>query len=139
MTNGKIDGRRRQSRFGDPDEASALLSQIVWTIPRIYHRLTAIGDRAYGRYGLSAGKRSLLRDLAIQEKVRIETELAAGTALTFMGQKNIHYGVDRIVAITADGRGYVWHDLNDCGEKSYDGTVVGEDCPPRPDDAAETD
>ena len=51
---------------GDPDEASALLSQIVWTIPRIYHRLTAIGDRVYGRYGLSAGKRSLLRDLAIQ-------------------------------------------------------------------------
>lgn len=73
------------------------------------------------------------------DAARIETELAAGTALTFMGQKNIHYGVDRIVAITADGRGYVWHDLNDCGEKSYDGTVVGEDCPPRPDDAAETD
>ncbi|WP_370303759.1 DUF6446 family protein [Pseudooceanicola sp.] len=73
------------------------------------------------------------------DAARIETELAAGTALTFMGQKNVHYGVDRIVAITADGRGYVWHDLNDCGEKSYDGTVVGEDCPPRPDDAAETD
>lgn len=58
-------------------------------------------------------------------------ELEAGTALAFLGQKNVAYGVDRIVAITQDGRGYVWHELNDCGEKSYDGTVVGEECPPR--------
>lgn len=58
--------------------------------------------------------------------------LEAGTALAFISQKNIDYGVDRIVAVTEDGRGYVWHDLNNCGEKAYDGTVVGEDCPARP-------
>lgn len=58
--------------------------------------------------------------------------LENGTALAFMGQKNIHYGVDRIVAITEDGRGFVWHELNECGEKSYDGTVIGETCPKRP-------
>ncbi|MGC1494176.1 MAG: DUF6446 family protein [Sulfitobacter sp.] len=57
--------------------------------------------------------------------------LEAGSALAFMGQKNIAFGVDRIVAITEDGRGYVWHELNECGEKSYDGTVVGEACPTR--------
>ena len=62
----------------------------------------------------------------------IAAELDAGTAKAFLGQKNIHYGVDRIVAITADGRGFIWHELNDCGKKSYDGTVVGEACPPRP-------
>lgn len=61
----------------------------------------------------------------------IAAEIAAGTALTFLGRKNVHYGVDRVVAITSDGRGYVWHELNDCGEKAYDGTVVGEACPPR--------
>jgi len=59
-------------------------------------------------------------------------ELEAGTAQVFLGVKNIAYGVDRIVAITQDGRGYVWHELNECGEKSYDGTVIGEDCPERP-------
>lgn len=59
-------------------------------------------------------------------------EIEAGTALTFLGAKNVHYGVDRIVAITDDGRGYVWHELNDCGEKAYDGTVVGEECPALP-------
>ena len=58
--------------------------------------------------------------------------LNAGTALPFLSEKNVHYGVDRIVAITEDGRGYVWHELNECGEKSYDGTVVGETCPDRP-------
>jgi hypothetical protein len=59
----------------------------------------------------------------------IDDALKAGTALTFLGAKNIHFGVDRIVAITNDGRGYVWHELNECGKKSYDGTVVGEACP----------
>jgi hypothetical protein len=58
-------------------------------------------------------------------------ELEAGTALPFLGQKNVHFGVDRIVAITQDGRGYIWHDLNDCGDKAYDGTIVGEECPRR--------
>jgi hypothetical protein len=62
----------------------------------------------------------------------IGAEIEAGTALTFLGAKNVEYGVDRIVAITEDGRGYIWHELNDCGEKAYDGTVVGEECPPPP-------
>ncbi|WP_299560889.1 DUF6446 family protein [uncultured Sulfitobacter sp.] len=62
----------------------------------------------------------------------IAGELKAGTALTFMGQKNVAYGVDRVVAITSDGRGYAWHELNDCGAKAYDGTVTGEECPPVP-------
>ena len=64
----------------------------------------------------------------------IAEEIEAGTALTFLGQKNVHFGVDRIVAITSDGRGYVWHELNDCGDKAYDGTVVGDACPERPAD-----
>ena len=63
----------------------------------------------------------------------IAAEIDAGTALLFLGEKNIRFGVDRIVAITDDGRGYIWHELNNCGEKAYDGTIVGEDCPPRED------
>ncbi|MEC7256547.1 MAG: DUF6446 family protein [Pseudomonadota bacterium] len=62
----------------------------------------------------------------------IGAALEAGSALAFLGQKNVHFGVDQIVAITDDGRGYIWHQLNECGEKSYDGTVVGEACPDRP-------
>jgi hypothetical protein len=63
----------------------------------------------------------------------IAAELDAGTARAFLGQKNVAFGVDRIVVITGDGRGYIWHELNDCGEKAYDGTIVGEECPGRED------
>lgn len=62
----------------------------------------------------------------------IARDLQAGTATAFLSIKNVHYGVDRITAISSDGHGYVWHELNDCGTKAYDGTVVGEECPPRP-------
>ncbi|KUJ79920.1 DUF6446 family protein [Ruegeria profundi] len=66
------------------------------------------------------------------DAVAIADALKSGQAQAFMGTKNIHYGVDRIVVLTNDGKGYVWHALNNCGEKAYDGTVVGEECPPRP-------
>ncbi|KIC42365.1 histidine kinase [Ruegeria sp. ANG-R] len=66
------------------------------------------------------------------DAVALAGALKSGQAQAFMGAKNIHYGVDRIVAVTQDGKGYVWHALNNCGEKAYDGTVVGEECPPRP-------
>ncbi|WP_170765543.1 DUF6446 family protein [Ruegeria lacuscaerulensis] len=66
------------------------------------------------------------------DAVAIADALKSGQAQAFMGVKNIHYGVDRIVVVTQDGKGYVWHALNNCGEKAYDGTVVGEECPPRP-------
>lgn len=59
----------------------------------------------------------------------IGAALKAGTAQTYLGAKNVSFGVDRIVAVFEDGRGYVWHELNECGKKSYDGTVVGEECP----------
>jgi hypothetical protein len=61
----------------------------------------------------------------------IAAELKSGTALAFLGEKNVNFGVDRVVVVTEDGRGYAWHELNDCGEKAYDGTIVGEECPRR--------
>lgn len=61
----------------------------------------------------------------------IAAELKAGTALPFLSEKNVAFGVDRVVAITNDGRGYIWHELNNCGEKAYDGSIVGEECPAR--------
>lgn len=58
--------------------------------------------------------------------------IAAGEIRSFLSIKNVAYGVDRIVAIAPDGRGWAWHEFNDCGSKAYDGTVVGEECPPNP-------
>ncbi|WP_308916719.1 DUF6446 family protein [Jannaschia sp. LMIT008] len=57
--------------------------------------------------------------------------LASGQATAHVAVKNAAYGVDRIVALADDGRGWAWHELNDCGRKSFDGSVVGEACPDR--------
>ena len=57
----------------------------------------------------------------------------AGEAQAWLGQANIDYGVDRVVAIFPDGRGYAWHQPNNCGELAYDGTPVGPACPERTD------
>ena len=62
----------------------------------------------------------------------ISNALRDGSMTTFLSAKNYAYGVDRIVAIGVDGRGYIWPTLNDCGTKAYDGSLVGEECPPRP-------
>lgn len=58
-------------------------------------------------------------------------DISAGDALAFMGQRNFEYGIDRIVAVYPDGRGFVWHQVNECGDKLYDGTPAGSDCPER--------
>lgn len=62
--------------------------------------------------------------------------IEAGEIRVFLARKNIAYGVDRVTAIAPDGRGWSWEQLNDCGHKAYDGTPVGEACPPRPDSGA---
>ena len=56
----------------------------------------------------------------------------ATDAIAFMGVENIEYGIDRIVAIYPDGRGYAWHQINECGAVVFDGNPVPEDCPPPP-------
>jgi hypothetical protein len=58
--------------------------------------------------------------------------LEAGTAQAFMGTENIRYGIDRIVAVTTDGRGYVWQQINRCGEVVFDGQPAPADCPTPP-------
>ncbi|MCH2165730.1 MAG: DUF6446 family protein [Marinovum sp.] len=60
----------------------------------------------------------------------IAAELESGGALAFLGQKNIHFGVDRVVAITEDGRGYVWHDFNACTDALASHEAKDRDCPP---------
>lgn len=55
-----------------------------------------------------------------------------GDAIAFMGVENIQYGIDRIVAIYPDGRGYAWHQINACGEVVFDGNPAPENCPQPP-------
>jgi hypothetical protein len=58
--------------------------------------------------------------------------LGEGRAHAWLGEENIHYGIDRIIAITQDGRGYAWHQINRCGEKVFDGQPAPDNCPEPP-------
>ncbi|MCB2116424.1 MAG: histidine kinase [Rhodobacteraceae bacterium] len=48
---------------------------------------------------------------------RIGEDLETGAALAFLSEKNIHPGVDRVVAVYPDGRAYAWQQLNESAEK----------------------
>lgn len=61
----------------------------------------------------------------------ISSDLSSGQALAFLGVKNIAFGVDRVIVVGSDGRAYAWNQLNNCGERAYDGSPVGEECPTR--------
>jgi len=62
----------------------------------------------------------------------IGAALEAGTARAYLGSRDIVWGIDRIVAVFPDGRGYVWHQINACGEIAFDGRTLPEGCPPPP-------
>ena len=60
--------------------------------------------------------------------------LEDGTAIAFMSEENISYGVDRVVAFLPDGRGFVWHQLNPCGVAVFAGDNTPDGCPELPED-----
>lgn len=47
------------------------------------------------------------------DAVTVGEALETGEAIAFLGEKDIHDGVDRIIAVFPDGRAYVWHQLNE--------------------------
>lgn len=58
--------------------------------------------------------------------------LDKGEALAFLGQSNITYGIDRVVAVLPDGRAFAWNQINACGEQVFNGGAAPEGCPPVP-------
>lgn len=58
--------------------------------------------------------------------------LETGEALAFLSEPNITYGIDRVVAVMGDGRGYAWHQINACGVEVFAGRPAPEGCPPPP-------
>lgn len=62
----------------------------------------------------------------------IGAALENGEALAFLGQSNITYGVDRVVAVMPDGRAFAWNQINACGERVFNGDPAPETCPPAP-------
>jgi hypothetical protein len=55
-----------------------------------------------------------------------------GRAIAFLGEENIHYGIDRVVAVFDDGRAYAWNQINACGAVVFNGEPAPAGCPPVP-------
>ncbi|PRY94488.1 hypothetical protein BCF33_0079 [Hasllibacter halocynthiae] len=65
----------------------------------------------------------------------IGADLAAGRAAAVLGTRDVRYGIDRLVALYPDGRGFAWDEINECGEVVFDGRPTPEGCaPPPPED-----
>ena len=62
----------------------------------------------------------------------IGAALEDGTATAYMGQGNVRYGIDRVVAVTRDGHGYAWNQINRCGAEVFEGNAAPPGCPPPP-------
>lgn len=62
----------------------------------------------------------------------IGAALEDAQAIAFLGTENISYGIDQMVAILPDGRGFVWHQINPCGEVVFDGEPAPDHCPEPP-------
>jgi hypothetical protein len=65
----------------------------------------------------------------------IGADLEAGRAVAVLGEENVLYGIDRVLALYSDGRAYAWHQINACGEVVFDGEPPPEGCPPVPEEA----
>ena len=66
------------------------------------------------------------------DAVRIGADLEARTAVAFLGNRDIQYGIDRVIAVYPDGRAYAWHQINFCGDVVFDGNPTPPECPPAP-------
>ena len=55
--------------------------------------------------------------------------LEQGRAVAYLGEENIQYGIDRVVAVMDDGRAYAWNQINACGAVVFNGEPAPEGCP----------
>lgn len=62
----------------------------------------------------------------------IGAALESGEARAILSRENAPYGIDRVIALYPDGRGYAWTQINRCGAVVFDGRPTPEDCPPPP-------
>ena len=58
--------------------------------------------------------------------------LARGEATAVLGQRDIRRGIDRVLALYPDGRGFAWHQINPCGEAAFGGKPLPAGCAPPP-------
>ena len=62
----------------------------------------------------------------------IGAAIESQSATSFLSIENVSYGIDRIVSVLDDGRGYAWNKINRCGKIAFAGKTLPPDCPTPP-------
>ena len=62
----------------------------------------------------------------------IGAAIESQSATSFLSIENVSYGIDRIVSVLDDGRGYAWNKINRCGKIAFAGIPLPPDCPTPP-------
>lgn len=63
------------------------------------------------------------------DAVQIGEDLTSGKASAILAQSNTPYGFDTFIAHYPDGRGYLWRQINDCGDAVFSGDTPPSGCP----------
>ncbi len=63
---------------------------------------------------------------------KLEADLAAGRAQSWLVAANFRYGFDRVMALYPDGKAFLWNQMNACGAAHFDGRPLPQGCPPAP-------
>jgi hypothetical protein len=63
---------------------------------------------------------------------QIGADLQSGAATAYLSIANLQYGIDRVIAFYPDGRAFMWHEINPCGEAVFNRNPAPENCPPAP-------
>lgn len=59
----------------------------------------------------------------------IGAALETGEAIAFLGEKDVLWGVDRVIAVMPDGRAFAWNQINACGAVVFGGDPLPAGCP----------
>lgn len=62
----------------------------------------------------------------------IGAAIESQSATSFLSIENVSYGIDRVVSVLDDGRGYAWNKINRCGKIAFAGKPLPPDCPTPP-------
>ena len=63
---------------------------------------------------------------------QLGADLESGAATAYLSVPNLEYGIDRVIAFYPDGRGYIWHEINACGEAVFNRNPAPDTCPEPP-------
>ena len=104
--------------------------QLAHPVPRLFRRGAAAGCGPRPLRGRRAAQRAGL--VRVLRRAGHRRGARGGARARLSGRADIEYGIDRVIAVTEDGRAYAWHQINRCGEVVFDGQPAPDDCPDPP-------